>query len=113
MTEPPTIAADFPDGWVTAAPIDAQILHHAVADDEVCGVMALLLEDGTNLAVAFFPAGRRFARVQSPAPPEIPALEERYTGEPAPEEIAREWRVLMESMASSIDEVARLMGLRS
>lgn len=96
MNHMPEINAGFPAGWVTAQPKRVFPVDISRAPDE--GVLMLLLEDGTNLALAWWNGGRRFARIafgDDPDVTELPPLEEVYDGTDAPPEIADTWRIVM------------------
>jgi hypothetical protein len=97
---------DFPSEWGTGVPADQETLRHP--DGLV--IASVLLDDGSGLWALIFKGGHRFARTSQYTGW---AIEERFHGDPQPDEaeaVNEAWRLVLGSMIRAGHEVAAELG---
>lgn len=105
----PKRVIDFPDAWATGKPIDQMFMSNPSG---TITIGTILLDDGSGLWALVFKGGHRFARTAACTGW---AIEERFDGDPEPdeaEEVNSTWRDVLQQMIRAGREVDEMIGLR-
>jgi hypothetical protein len=103
----PQRVIDFPDSWATGKPINQEAFK---SPDGKLIIASVLLDDGSGLWSLIFEGGHRFARTAACTGW---AIEERFHGDPTPEEageVNEAWRDVLRSMIRAGHEVDEMLG---
>lgn len=103
----PKRVIDFPDAWATGKPIDQAAFKSPGGD---LMIASILLDDGSGLWSLIFEGGHRFARTAACTGW---AIEERFHGDPTPDEaqeVNEAWRYVLQCMIRAGHEVDAELG---